>query len=263
MKLLPSSIAVSTFALLGRLEFCSGASAVTLRGATVLSQSVEEQQTIPETPNPAVVWVNKAKIVPALEPKEPEQCFGCQCMVAFPGSWLTEGTFADSYTCLNETSVPMIPDFRWAGPKDGEKCRSCQSFAITMEDLDYPNGMGAPDNRIKNIFWAANIPGDWRSFNAESVTGADEAAMSIVVGRNGKGKNGLDAPCPSTGVHRYHITMWSLDSQLDDISSDFGYHDLKKDLELHELARKTFYAQVSAARFISLRQNGEANVEMS
>eukprot|EP00435_Cladocopium_sp_Y103_P043365 s257_g12.t1 len=114
---------------------------------------------------------------------------------------------------------------------DGKKCRSCQAFALTIEDLDYPNGMGSADNAVHNIFWIANIPGDWMAINQTAVDELSEFAPTMVVGRNSKGDLGMEPPCPSKGMHRYHVVMWSLDSQLDDIDADITYGALKSLLE--------------------------------
>ena len=62
--------------------------------------------------------------------------------------------------------------------KDGQKCRSCQAFALTIEDLDYPNGMGSAENQVRNLFWVANIPGDWMAINETAVTELSEAVLS-------------------------------------------------------------------------------------
>ncbi|CAE7537525.1 rplB [Symbiodinium pilosum] len=106
-------------------------------------------------------------------------------------------------------------DFRWA----------------VLSDLDYPNGMGSEENHVHNIFWVANIPGDWMAINQTAVTQLAEFAPTMLVGRNSLGARGMEAPCPKRGMHRYHVVMWSLDSQLDDIDSDISYQALKSLLE--------------------------------
>eukprot|EP00438_Fugacium_kawagutii_P030159 Skav235181 [mRNA] locus=scaffold721:323447:337677:- [translate_table: standard] len=115
-------------------------------------------------PDPTVIWVNEDFVQPAMGRPAEEQCFGCQCMAAIPGLWLANGTFSKEYTCEEATLQNLIPEFHWGGPKDGQKCRSCQAFALTIEacravrsrlsssqppqafqDLDHPNGMGAQE----------------------------------------------------------------------------------------------------------------------
>lgn len=207
-------------------------------------------------PDPTIIWVNEDFVQPAMGRPAEEQCFGCQCMAAFPGLWLANGTFSEEYTCEQAKLQNLIPEFHWGGPKDGKKCRSCQAFALTIEDLDYPHGMGSADNGVHNIFWIANIPGDWMAINQTAVDELSEFAPTMVVGRNSKGDLGMEPPCPNKGMHRYHVVMWSLDSQLDDIDADITYGALKSLLEAHELARATFYAQLSASRFVNLQQAG-------
>lgn len=51
------------------------------------------------------------------------------------------------------------------------------SEASFRKDLDYPNGMGSADNMVRNLFWVANIPGDWMAIN-ETVTELSEAVVS-------------------------------------------------------------------------------------
>lgn len=146
------------------------------------------QGLVPDPPHPTVVWVNEDFVQPAMgRPAEEEQCFGCQCMATFPGPWLANGTFSKEYTCEDAKLQNLIPEFHWGGPKDGQKCRSCQAFALTIEDLDYPNGMGSPDNVVHNIFWVANIPGDWMAINETAVVELSEFAPTMVVGRNSRG----------------------------------------------------------------------------
>ncbi|CAK9031638.1 unnamed protein product [Durusdinium trenchii] len=92
--------------------------------------------------------------------------------------------------------------------------------------------MGSPDNVVHNIFWVANIPGDWMAINETAVVELSEFAPTMVVGRNSRGDRGMEPPCPEKGMHRYHVVMWSLDSQLDDIDSDISYGALKSLLEV-------------------------------
>eukprot|EP00930_Biecheleria_cincta_P093689 TRINITY_DN8417_c0_g2_i1.p1 TRINITY_DN8417_c0_g2~~TRINITY_DN8417_c0_g2_i1.p1 ORF type:complete len:278 (-),score=60.06 TRINITY_DN8417_c0_g2_i1:16-849(-) len=235
------------------------ASGALMRGRARQAAEPEEQS----LPDPTVVWVDKAFVQPGLPRPDEESCFGCQCMNAFPGLWLSEGTITPDYTCEKGKTKNLIPDIRWGGPKDGQKCRSCQSFAMTIEDLDFPNGMGSPDNHIHNIFWIANIPGDWMALNETAVTELGELAPAMVLGRNSKGEAGMEAPCPGRGLHRYRVTMWSLDSNIEDISPDYEYHSLMQELTTHELARATFHAQLSANRFVAILKKQDAQASQS
>eukprot|EP00439_Symbiodinium_sp_Y106_P042094 s810_g5.t1 len=144
---------------------------------------------------------------------------------------------------------------------DGKECRSCQSFALTIEDLDYPNGMGSGENHVHNIFWVANIPGDWMAINQTAVTQLGEFAPTMVVGRNSQGALSMEAPCPKRGMHRYHVVMWSLDSQLEDIDSDISYQALKSLLEAFFTGNTIFYAPASDDSWpIAATQHEEASL---
>lgn len=203
----------------------------------------------PSAPDPTVVWVNELAVNPPPSPPSEESCFGCQCLHAVPGPWIVNATLQDQLTCLSGDDR-IIPDLRWGGPKDGLKCRSCQSFAVTIEDLDYPNGMGSPDNHIYNIYWIANIPGDWMAINKTAVVELADLAPMMVVGMNGKGKRAMEAACPERGIHRYRVTLWALDSALNDLGASTPYQDLKALFQEHELARVTWHAQLSASKFV-------------
>lgn len=251
-------------ALCQALALCAVTSLLPVSGALIRGRARQlaepEEQSLPD---PTVVWVDKAFVQPGLPRPDEESCFGCQCMNAFPGLWLRDGTFSPDYTCEKGKTTNLIPDIRWGGPKDGEKCRSCQAFALTIEDLDFPNGMGSPDNHIHNVFWVANIPGDWMALNETAVTELGELAPAMVLGRNKNGEPGMEAPCPGRGLHRYQVTMWSLDSNLEDINPDYDYHALKQELSTHELARATFHAQLSANRFVAILKKREAEASQS
>eukprot|EP00913_Durusdinium_trenchii_P027942 g26199.t1 len=129
--------------------------------------------------------------------------------------------------------VPLLPGFRVDNRGTARFLLQISLVARWAKDLDYPNGMGSPDNVVHNIFWVANIPGDWMAINETAVVELSEFAPTMVVGRNSRGDRGMEPPCPEKGMHRYHVVMWSLDSQLDDIDSDISYGALKSLLEVH------------------------------
>eukprot|EP00933_Yihiella_yeosuensis_P066099 TRINITY_DN7017_c0_g1_i1.p1 TRINITY_DN7017_c0_g1~~TRINITY_DN7017_c0_g1_i1.p1 ORF type:complete len:300 (-),score=85.29 TRINITY_DN7017_c0_g1_i1:93-992(-) len=204
----------------------------------------------PPAPDPTVIWVNEWAVAgPPPQPTE-ENCFGCQCLSAFPGGWLVNATLQDPLTCLSGDNH-IIPDIRWGGPKD-HSCRVCQSFAMTIEDLDYPNGMGSPDNHIKNIYWIANIPGDWQAINKTAVVELGDLAPAMVVGQNSKGQFGMEPACPERGIHRYRVILWALDSSINDLGPATPYQELKTIFQEHELARSTWHAQLSASKFVDV-----------
>jgi len=174
-------------------------------------------------------------------------------MFVFPDKFVVGGNIANEFTCRGGAATSRVPTIKWVGQPgvditeaDGEACPTCSSFALTIEDLDYPNGNGEVNNHIHSIFWAVNIPGDYTEIN-------DANAFSdkgVVVGINPQGIQGLEVPCPKKGVHRYKTTLWSLSSylgtSLDPFDPKTAAAAVKGELESRELARATFYATLTS-----------------
>lgn len=206
-------------------------------------------------PNPYVVWVEESTTTTSTPPAW-EQCYGCDCMSAFAGRMVQNGGIAYNYTCFGGFSEAQVhvPDVSWVGPKDTTNCEDCQFFALTVDDLDYPNGIGAADNHMHNVFWAGNIPGDWTNLTAKTAGGVGEGLASIdelesnmvIVGRNSRGGVGMETLCPERGIHRYKTTVWALTSELTEVGPDASYGEVHTAIHSREMARVTFFAELKA-----------------
>lgn len=218
---------------------------------------------IPPGPNPQVLWVEQT--VPPLPTTPPayEQCYGCDCLVAFPGELLSGGDLSERYTCFSHGGRVVVPEFKWAGAPvnsgqghplnaaDGTDCTKSRSFAITMEDMDYPYGVGESANTVRVQFWAVNIPGDWTEFNEHLAHQTYQGDPIVVIGNNDGGVRGLEMPCPEKGVHRYRITLWAvngyLGSETEPVNPNSRFtQDILPELTSRELSRSTFYGNVKA-----------------
>lgn len=225
----------------------------------------------PPGPYPQVVWVeHTAPPVPTTPPAR-EACYGCDCLFLFADDLIKGGSIASDFTC---GSKHIAPTLNWSGtPKnsgvghpllqpDGTECPRCQSFALVVEDMDYPHGVGQGINSVKTHFWAVNIPGDWSNFNDEMASKTYKDLPMAVVGKNDFDDIGLTPMCPSQGVHRYRTTLWALrgylGSEQDPISPDTPYSQILPQLEQLELARSSFYGNVKGkpkVGFLSVKES--------
>jgi len=217
----------------------------------------------PPGPNPQLLWVEQtAPPAPTTAPGW-DQCYGCDCVVAFPGKFLDGGNIANDFTCIGGTPTQHVPAFKWAGvpvntgvghpltQRDGSDCTKSLSYAVVMEDLDYPNGVGESTNHVRTLFWAVNIPGDWTELNDELANMKYKDRPLVVVGRNDGGTIGMEPPCPKKGLHRIRTTLWTLKdmmgTEMDPVDADVDYQStILPLLEGNELARTMFYGNVKA-----------------
>merc|ERR1719421_129891 len=213
---------------------------------------------------PNLLWVEQTAPPVPTTPRAWDQCYGCDCLVPFPGSLIDGGNIADRFTCHGSGPKPTVPEFKWAGApvnsgqghvtlrNDGVECdRRDHSFAITMEDMDYPYGVGEVANTARNVFWAVNIPGDWTEFNEAAAGKTHEGENIVTVGRNQEGQIGLELPCPHKGVHRFKVTLWSLDgyagNEVKPVTPDSSfYNEILPWLEGSEMQRAVFYGSVTS-----------------
>lgn len=166
------------------------------------------------------------------------------------------------YTCTGSGSLDRVAEISWSGvPKNSgvghpvlqansRQCIKSQSFAIVVEDLDYPYGNGQSGNHIHTHFWAANIPGDWTSFNMKNAATAIHGEKIVTIGKNDKGTIGFDPVCPEYGVHRIRVTLWAMSEHLGDevdpLSPESTWAEVRAKLEPIELARSAFYTTMKA-----------------
>lgn len=205
-------------------------------------------------PYPNLMWVEQPPLpLPITTPPVYEQCHGCHCMFVFPDKFVKGGAIADEFTCRGGAAKSKVPTIKWVGTpgadernEEGEKCPTCSSYAITIEDLDFPNGNGEVNNEVRSVFWAVNIPGDFTELNEQNAFGD----KGIVVGFNQQGVQGFEELCPKKGSHRYKTTLWSLTgylgNSLDPFSPRTPANQVKAALEAQELARATFFASLTS-----------------
>jgi phosphatidylethanolamine-binding protein (PEBP) family uncharacterized protein len=213
-------------------------------------------------PNPQLVWVEQT--APPLPTTAPplEACYGCDCLFADSGDLITGGSLSNQYTCIGGKSTANMPKIKWAGvPKNsgvghpilqasGTQCIKSQSFAVVVEDLDYPYGVGQKGNRVFTHYWAVNIPGDATALDDSLVAASINGEKVVTVGMNDAGTIGWDPPCPEYGVHRIRTTLWALSnvagSETDPLDPKQGWPAVRAILEPMELARTSFYTSVKA-----------------
>jgi len=216
----------------------------------------------PPGPNPQLLWVAQtAPPLPTTGPL-PEACYGCDCIYIDPTGTVAGGTFKNEFTCIGGAATVHVPNFKWAGAPvnsgvghplyqaDGTQCLKSQSWAIHIEDLDYPYGVGQTKNHCHTHFWAVNIPGDWTEINEQLAHKTYKDLPLVTIGKNDGGTIGMEPPCPEYGVHRYRITLWALRSylgtELDPVDPNQPFSQVLPVLQSQELAHSTFYANVKA-----------------
>lgn len=101
-----------------------------------------------------------------------------------------EGTIPSRYTCQGEEVNPPL--------QIDNIPHGTATLAIIMEDPDAPNG-----TFDHWLVW--NIP-PANTIAADTVPG--------ICGKNGSGKSGYHGPCPPSGIHRYYINVYALDTEL-------------------------------------------------
>ena len=151
----------------------------------------------PVSPGPNVLWVEQSLVLGSAAAKH---CCGCHCLMLSSRTMVGGDTVSQEYTCGGPGKVP---DISWwttlATPT--QSCDAPTSFAVTVADLDYPNGMGQMENRVEDIFWAVDIPATWNWLNSSNVY-------------EGPSSGSVRPLCPSRGTHRFKVTVWALDSFL-------------------------------------------------
>lgn len=213
-------------------------------------------------PNPQLMWVAHTGAPDPTSPPAYENCYGCDCILVYDLDVVQGGSIPDKYTCFGGPPSVHVPALKWAGvpensgkghpvlAADGTECLKSKSFALTMQDLDFPYGTGQHQNRVKNMLWVANIPGDWTELDETMAHQTYKEKPLVVVGKNEEGGYGMEAPCPQYGVHRYAFTFWVLKDYLgtenNPLDPNTAFDDIVGLLEEKELARFVFYGTVHA-----------------
>jgi Raf kinase inhibitor-like YbhB/YbcL family protein len=111
-----------------------------------------------------------------------------------------EGRIPARYTCEGED---ISPELSW---KDAP--RGTRSFVLVMQDPDAPRPGGF-------THWVLyNIPASVRQIE-ENVPQQEIVPGVGVQGTNDAGQIGYMGPCPPSGVHRYFVRLFALDTELD------------------------------------------------
>jgi Raf kinase inhibitor-like YbhB/YbcL family protein len=140
------------------------------------------------------------------------------------GNWIPA-----QYAC--GTPEGASPGVNWSDPPQGTA-----SFALIFHDTD-----AAPQKGVMDvthwILWniaatAAQIPADIKP---------DTSPDGIVQGKNIRGVNGYQPPCPPVGArpHHYIFELYALDTKLD-LPAGSSRADLLKAMDGHVLGKATF-----------------------
>ena len=134
------------------------------------------------------------------------------------------GAIPRKFTCDGEN---VSPDLNWRGAP-GETA----AFALTVVD---PDAGGF-------VHWLAyNITGSASGGLPEGISASPDAPPQ---GRNGMGKVGYGGPCPPSGTHHYHFTLFALDEALQ-LTEVPTFKDLESAMQGHVLAQTTLVGTYS------------------
>jgi len=142
----------------------------------------------------------------------------------------TEGSMIPTqYSCADPNATS--PALSWSNPPT-----AAQSFAVIMHDTDAAPMKGVMDV-THWIFWG--IPA-----SSTSVAGAikpDTSPAGIMQGKNIRGVNGYQPPCPPPGAtpHHYIFEIYALDTKLD-LAAGSARADLLKAMDGHVIGKATY-----------------------
>ncbi len=111
-------------------------------------------------------------------------------------AFLDAGILPVLYSCDGKD---VSPEFAWTNPP-----AKTQSFVMILSDPDSPNGI--------YYHWIVyNIPAS----TTELTQGVTQLPAGALLGKNSKGNNGYNGPCPPKGSsHTYIFTLYALDTVL-------------------------------------------------
>ncbi|AQR62603.1 kinase inhibitor [Brevundimonas sp. LM2] len=144
---------------------------------------------------------------------------------------LTSNAFSDGDT-LPDAHVQALgntsPHLAWSGAPEGTR-----SFAITVFDPDAPTGSG---------FWhwtVANIPAE-----VSEILAGGPVPAGAVEGRTDYGEPGFGgaAPPPGHGPHRYVFTVFAVDTDRLEVTSEDSGAKYGFNLFFHTLAKASITA---------------------
>jgi Raf kinase inhibitor-like YbhB/YbcL family protein len=148
---------------------------------------------------------------------------------------LTSSAYADGsqiptqYSCADPNAAS--PALSWSNPPN-----NTASFAVIFHDTDAAPAKGTMDN-THWIFW--NIPAS--SSQLMGNVKADASPDGIQQGKNIRGVNGYQPPCPPPGAtpHHYIFELYALDQKLD-LTTGASRADLLKAMEGHVIGKATY-----------------------
>ena len=133
------------------------------------------------------------------------------------------------YSCADPNAGS--PALQWSNPP-----AAAMSFAVIFHDSDAAPNKGSMDV-THWIFW--NIPAT--STAVAAGVKVDATPDGIVQGKNIRGVNGFQPPCPPPGAtpHHYTFEMYSLDAKLD-LPAGATRADLLKAMDGHVVGKATY-----------------------
>jgi Raf kinase inhibitor-like YbhB/YbcL family protein len=142
----------------------------------------------------------------------------------------TEGSMIPTqYSCADPNG--SSPALQWSNPP-----AAAMSFAVILHDSDAAPNKGSMDV-THWIFW--NIPAT--STAVAAGVKPDSSPDGIVQGKNVRGVNGFQPPCPPPGAtpHHYTFEMYALDTKLD-LPAGSTRADLLKAMDGHVIGKATY-----------------------
>jgi len=162
---------------------------------------------------------------PAAPPPPPPSKFKLMSSAYAEGSMIPT-----QFSCADPN--PASPALQWTNPP-----AAAVSFTVVMHDTDAAPMKGVMDV-THWIFW--NVPA-----TSTSVAGAvkpDSSPDGIVQGKNIRGVNGYQPPCPPPGAtpHHYIFEIYALDTKVD-LPAGSARADLLKAMDGHVVGKASYF----------------------
>jgi Raf kinase inhibitor-like YbhB/YbcL family protein len=133
------------------------------------------------------------------------------------------------YSCADTNA--SSPALQWSNPP-----AATVSFAVILHDTDAAPGKGTMDV-THWIFW--NVPASSASVGGN--VKPDSSPDGIMQGKNIRGVNGYQPPCPPPGAtpHHYIFELYALDTKLD-LPAGSSRADLLKAMDGHVIGKAAY-----------------------
>ena len=153
-----------------------------------------------------------------------------------PGMGMTSPDFEDGGIIPDKFTqavpMPVSPRLEWTNVPPGT-----ESFVLIMHDTD-----GAPmKTSMDTTHWTVyNIPGTATSL-PEGVQPGGPVAGDGIQGKNVRGVNGYQPPCPPKGgpAHHYVIELFALDTKID-LPAGAPRADILKAIDGHVIGKSSY-----------------------